>query len=128
MDGDATALGDDVRAWRGMDAAKHRANAREQLIGAERLGQVVIGPHVEGPHLVLLAAAGADHDDRRHATALQALEDLPTVDERKPDVEQDDVERSASLELARGGRAVAGGVRLVTVALEDRADRIAQGG
>src|SRR5581483_9433133 len=127
IDGDTPAPRDDVRARRRMNPPKHRPNSRKQLVGAERLGQVVVGSHVKSPDLVLLAATRADHDHRRRSTSFQVLENLPAVDERQPYVEQDDVERRSRFKLSRAGGAVARGVRLVALAFEDRADRVAQG-
>ena len=45
--------------------AQRRGDPGQQLLDAERLGHVVIRPHVQGGHLVPLAAAGRDHDDGR---------------------------------------------------------------
>ena len=58
---------------------------------AERLGHVVIGAHLQAAHLVHLAGAGRQHDDRRVGEAPDLLTELEAVGVGKHDVEQDEV-------------------------------------
>ena len=52
------------RALRRLCMTHRDADAREQLVHAERLRQVVVGAGVERFHLVLLATTRREHDDR----------------------------------------------------------------
>ncbi len=56
----------------GAAAAQQRPHPRHQLLGAERLGHVVVGAIVQGPHLLRLAGAHAEHD-HRHLAPLPQL-------------------------------------------------------
>ena len=49
---------------RTVDPAQRGANARQQLLGAERLRDVVVGARIERAHLVAFGAARRQHDDR----------------------------------------------------------------
>jgi hypothetical protein len=44
--------------------SKGDANTREQLRDPKRFGQVVVGPEIEGGHLILLLAPRREHNDR----------------------------------------------------------------
>jgi transposase-like protein len=46
-------------------AAQHAADARQQLARLERLGQVVVGAHLEAEDAVQRLVAGGQHDDRQ---------------------------------------------------------------
>ena len=48
-------------------AAQHGAHARGQLVGMERLGDVVVGAQVEALGLVAGRALGGQQDDRDRA-------------------------------------------------------------
>ena len=67
------------------------AQPGQQLVHAERLGDVVVGAGVEGGHLVGLALADRQHDDRDVRPTAQAADDLDAVDAGEADVEHDDV-------------------------------------
>jgi hypothetical protein len=41
------------------------AHLRQQLLEHERLGQVLVGPRVEGAHLVARVVVGSEHQDRK---------------------------------------------------------------
>jgi hypothetical protein len=41
------------------------AHLRQQLLEHERLGQVIVGPRVEGAHLVARVVVGSEHQDRK---------------------------------------------------------------
>ncbi|MCY1425182.1 hypothetical protein D9M71_409650 [compost metagenome] len=45
-------------------AAQYRLDASHQLIGVERLGQVIIGPEFQALDAAQLVALGGEHDDR----------------------------------------------------------------
>ena len=63
----------------------------QQLDPAEGLGQVVVGPGVEPPHLVPLGPERGQHEDGHVAHVPDPLEDLPAVEVGQPDVEDHDV-------------------------------------
>ena len=50
-------------------AAQDRADARDELLEAERLGDVVVAAHRQAAHLVLGRVAGGEEDDRHLARA-----------------------------------------------------------
>src|SRR4030095_2366882 len=50
-----------ARGRRIVDAAKRRADAREQLFGSERLGHVIIGPCIASPPFIPLTATSTRH-------------------------------------------------------------------
>ena len=75
------------------DAAENRPYPGNQFLRAEGLGEVVVRAEVERANLVRLLASGADDDDRRALLIVHLLEDLPAVNEREADIEQDDVDR-----------------------------------
>ena len=59
----------------------------QQLVHAERLGDVVVGAGVEGGHLVGLGVAHRQHDDRHLGPAPQARDHLDAVDAGQAEVE-----------------------------------------
>ena len=72
----------------------HRADPRDQLARREGLGDVVVGAHLEAEDLVPLFHAAGDHDHGNAAglgILLEPPTDLPAVELRHHDVEQDDV-------------------------------------
>ena len=100
--------------------AQRHAHARQQLAGAEGLGQVVVGAGVERGDLVALLAARRQHDDRHVRPLAQAPDHLQAVDVGQAEIEDDDVG------LARGhlDQAVGAGRRLeepVALARQGRA-------
>ena len=68
------------------------AQARDQLLGLERLGEIVVGAGVEAGHLVRPAVARGQHQ-HRHLDALlaPAVEDGEAVDLGQAEVEDDRV-------------------------------------
>ena len=72
-------------------AAQDRADARGQLVGVERLGDVVVGAEVEALGLVGGRALGGQQDHRDRAPLAQLAHDLDAVEVGHDDVEQDDV-------------------------------------
>jgi hypothetical protein len=72
--------------------AEYRSDSGQKLIRGERLRQVIIGTHVQRANLVALVAASTDDDDGGNPLGIELTEYLPAVDEREPDVEEDDVD------------------------------------
>ena len=76
---------------RGPGPPEHGPDAGEQLLGAERLGQVVVGPGVEPGDPVDLRGPGREHDHRDLALAADQAEQLEAVEAGHHHVEQDQV-------------------------------------
>ena len=72
-----------ARRRRRLDAPQRRADAGQQLLGAERLGDVVVGAGVERAHLVAFGAARREHQDRHARRLAHAAADLDAVDIRQ---------------------------------------------
>ena len=88
----------------GLDAAEDRPHPGDQLADAERLGEVVVGPHLEAEHPIALAGARGEHQDRGVGRlAADLLADVEAVEARQHEVENDGVERprGGELEAAR---------------------------
>ena len=68
-----------------------RADAGRQLVGMERLGDVVVGAEVEALGLVGGRALGGQQDHRDGTSLAQLAHDLDAVEVGHDDVEQDDV-------------------------------------
>src|SRR5262249_13793661 len=73
--------------------AQDRAHAGEQLLGAERLGDVVVGTGVEGAHLLVLVPDRRQHDDRQLAPAADLRRDRGAIAVGKDQIENDRVGR-----------------------------------
>ncbi len=88
-------------------AAQHGVDARDQLARIERLGQVVVGAHLEADDAIDVLALGGQHDDRhRLARAAQAPADREAVFAGQHEVEHEQVRRVALqllVEVARVG-------------------------
>ena len=68
------------------------ADPREQLVHAERLGEVVVRTEIERLDLVALGLAGGQHDDRRVAATFRTARSRPLpVGSGQAQVEQDEV-------------------------------------
>ncbi len=106
----------------GLVAAHRRAGASEQLLHAEGLRDVVVGPGVERRDLVGLRLAHREHDHRHVAERADAPDHLGAVEVGQPEVEQHEVGRllggAHDALLARADRG-----DLVAVGLEARAQR-----
>ncbi len=96
-------------------AAQHGPQARQQLPGAEGLGEVVVGAQLEAHHPVGLVAAGRQHDDRHRGARADAAAHLQAVEAGHHHVQQHRVE-GALLQRGQALRPV-GGVREVHVVL-----------
>ena len=98
-------------------AAQHRADARQQFLGAERLGQIIVGAGVEPGHAVGLADARGQHDHRRGAALAKLSQHFEAIQHGQHHVEDDQVE--AALEGARqAGASIVRGLDLKTVLRE----------
>ena len=73
------------------DAPQRRADAREQLLGVERLGHVVVGAGVERGDLVLLSVARGEHDHGHVAERPHPPQHFDPVEVGEAEVEQHDV-------------------------------------
>ena len=82
-------------------AAQRRADARQQLLGAERLGDVVVRAGVERLDLLRLVDARRQHQDRHATPVAQPTTHLDAVQARQRQVEQDDVRPLGSARLER---------------------------
>src|SRR2546428_176515 len=92
----------------GFRAAEDCAHSSKQLVGAKRLRQVVVSPHVQRTDLVAFVAPGTDDDDGRHLLAVELTEHLPAVNKWKPNVKQDDINPRSS-QYVHGGRPIPDG-------------------
>ncbi len=98
-------------------AAKQRAHTGEELLGRERLDEVVVGAGVEPGHAVgHCVARGQEQHRRREALRAEPPADGQPVEARHGHVEHDQV----------GGRALDGGERLAAVSRG--LDHVAVGG
>src|SRR5829696_5409224 len=74
-----------------LNSPEHGPEAREELLNAEGLGEVVVGAQPEAVDLVGDRVAGREHDDGNHVPPLaQPLQDPYPVESRQHDVEDDD--------------------------------------
>ena len=68
--------------------ARERLDARHELGHPERLGEVVVGAQRERRDLVVLVAARADGQDRRHqALVARPLDQAPAVEARQHEID-----------------------------------------
>src|SRR6266508_1898966 len=84
---------------RRLAAPQHRAHARDQLLGAERLDHVVVGAELEADDPVGLVATGRQDDDRHARGPPQAAGHVEPVPPGQAEVEHDQV----GLEAPRAG-------------------------
>ena len=83
-------------------AAAEGLDAREQLADRERLGQVVVRACPKPRYLVVLGAAGGEHQHgKRRSCPAQPAAHLDAVDVRQHQVEDHEIEGLASAELDR---------------------------
>ena len=91
---DPQVSGLDPGGTRLLRAPAEGADAGEQLFEVERLGQVVVGPAVEGVDLVTHLVAGSQHQDRHlRPPEPDPLEHLVAVQPWQHDVQQDQLDR-----------------------------------
>ena len=95
------------------------AEAREELVHPERLGDVVVGALVEGVDLGGLLVTGRQHDHRDARPRTEPAEHVDAVHPGEAEVEDDDV----GVVLCRGGQPfLAGGRHVHLVAVGPEAD------
>ena len=82
-------------------AAQGGAQPGQQLVHAERLGQVVVGAEVERGHLVGLRLPDREHDDRHRRPSPQAADDVEPVDAGQPEVQEHDVGMAGRRQVQR---------------------------
>jgi hypothetical protein len=76
---------------RGAGSPQDRAHARDDLPGAERLDDVVVGAELEADDAVGLVAAGGEHDDRHLRGAADLTADVEARSVGQHQIEQDEV-------------------------------------
>ena len=104
---------------------QQRAEAGEQRLVLDRLGEEIIGAGLEPAHPVLLLAQGGDHDDRNMGGLGRLPEptaDLEAVHARHHDVEQHDV-GALGLHLVERFLAALGGDDLVILGSQFRLEQ-----
>ena len=80
----------------GRRAAEHGLHAGQEHLGTERLGDVIVGTHVQAGHNIDLFAFGGQHDDwdrLGHRVGLQLAADAQPVEAGQHEVEDDQVRR-----------------------------------
>ena len=110
-------------------AAQQRVDPRHHLAGVERLGDVVVGAQLQAHDLVGVFHARGQHDDRRGGQRLVGAHDardLPTVEVRHHQVEDDQVGPLAAQHVQRG-LAIGGGEHLVAGLLQVAAQHFDDG-
>ena len=85
----------------GAGPAQQRADAGRQLLGCERLGEVVVGAGLEPGDHVVGVGPGRHHDDRHVARSADRPAHLEAVDAGQHDVDEHDVGRLAAEGLER---------------------------
>ena len=83
---------DDWLGWlRRSVTAQRRAHTRQQFLGPERFGDVVVGTRIERANLVAFRTAGRQHDDRDRQALTNPAAHLDSVDVRQAQVQDDEV-------------------------------------
>ena len=106
----------------GLEAPQHRLDALHHQALRERLGDVVVGAHLEAEQLVDLLVLGGEEDHRHVGLLAQAAQQLHAVHARHLDVEDRQVGGLLAQRL-EGGGAVAIGAHLVALRLQRHAER-----
>ena len=108
--------------------ARYGTNAREQLLGGKRLGQIVVGTGVQALNLIRHLAFGGEHDDWQALTGgTCAPEHLDAVHARHHDVQDRGVVVVGEQILERR-QAVERGVDLVVAMLKNRGQGAGEAG
>ena len=94
---------------------------RRQLLGDDRLGDVVVGARLEPGHEVVGVGLGGDDDDRDDALAPHRAAHVEALDVGEAEVEQDEI-RLLALERGQAAATVLGLLHLVALVLEGHAD------
>ena len=101
----------------GARAAQDGADAGDELAGAERLDDVVVGAELEAQHAVGLVAAGGEHDHRHALVGAQLAQQVEARAVGEHDVEEHEVGALAPGDL-EAGRERAGRLRAEALASE----------
>ena len=109
-------LPDEEALERGMRAPQHGADASEQLLQVERLGDVIVGAELQPLHLVGLLAARRQDDDGHLARLPQHRAQIEAVEVGQRQVEHDQIGRRCT-HIADGRLAVRDSVD--AIAFED---------
>ena len=72
----------------GPGPAQRCPDAGQQLRGAERLGDIVVGATIQGGHLFAFLGAGGDHDDRQAIALPQLPQQLQPIGIRQAQIQQ----------------------------------------
>ena len=103
--------------------ADSRPHPGQQLIGAEGLGQVVVGSQVQSGDLVLLVGPGGDHHHRQRGPAAKLAQNVQTVHIRQAQV-QDHQVRTVRGDHGHGLGTVAGPHGLIAIGGENGGDEV----
>src|SRR6266498_1840335 len=96
-----SAMGLSARRRAARDQTVHRRN---QHVGAQRFGQVFVGPEGQAPHAIFFRRLRRDDEQRRRAMPIalsDELHELESVDVRHVDVGDDQVVRAARQQAQR---------------------------
>ena len=108
--------------------AQQAADARQQLVETERLGQIVVGAFLEAAHQVLrVVLRGEDQDRHVVARGARAAQHLDAVHLGQHQVEDHELEAARGIgQPARGGGAVARDLDRVALRREIEAQTLGQ--
>jgi hypothetical protein len=106
-------------------ATQEGLDPRQQLAHAERLGQVVVGPHLQAHHAIHFVGARRQHQDRDVHLLAQNAAHLKAVQAREHHIEHDEVGLLATGD-GEGGMAVGGGHDRVSLTVEVIGERLDQ--
>ena len=101
-----------------------RPDAGQQLVCAEGLGQIVVGPQIQGVHLVPLMGPGRDHHHWQTGPGAQLTQDVQTIHIGQSQIQDDQigtVRGNHGLGLGAG----AGHHRVIVMGGEHRGDEVA---
>src|SRR6266849_1270466 len=116
IDGQLADLNGAGRVGRRLRAAEQRFDARQQFARAERLGDVIVGAHLQAHDAVGFFAARGEHEDGETIERIIPADFPANVEAGKPrkhEVEKQEIRRRF-LEGAQAAAAVEGGVDLKT--------------
>ena len=84
-------LSDLIIAAGGAGVADGGADAGQQLVGAEGLGQVVVSTQVQGGHFVFFVGAGGNDHHREAGPAPELAQNIQAVHVGQPQIQNDEV-------------------------------------
>ena len=106
----------------GRHAAQNGLDALDDQALGERLGDIVVGAHLEAEQLVDLFVLGGEEDDRHRRLLAHAAQKLHAVHARHLDIEDAEIGRFFGQAFERGD-AIAVGADLVALGFERHAQR-----